>query len=175
MRRKIICLGVLALLSSCALAQTTKTTPEFELFGGYSYLRTNPGSPTPSANANGWNASLAWNWKRWVGVKADFDGHYCCNGQKEHNFLFGPQFTLRRNRVDIFFHTLGGLSHGNPIGLPHNAAAWDAGAGLDLKLRGHPRIALRLGQLDYLGTHYGGRVQNTLRFSTGIVFRFGKK
>jgi hypothetical protein len=174
MRRKIICIGVFALLSSCVLAQTT---PKVEVFGGYSFLRSNPGSPKLDANASGWEASAVWNHNHWLGVKADFDGHYCCAGQKEHNFLFGPQFTIRRKRTNVFFHVMGGVSHGNASlsGFPETAAAWVVGGGLDLKLKRWERVSFRLAQLDYLGTHYSGAAQHQFRCAGGLVFRFGKK
>lgn len=171
MRRNMLCLGILLLVPSCALAQST---PRFEVFGGYSYLRANPGG-LKGAHASGWEASLNWNWKNWLGVKADFDGHYCCDGQNEHNFLFGPQVTIRRNRADVFFHAMGGVSRGRATGFSETPAAWDFGGGLDLKLKRYPRLAFRLIQADYLGTHYTAKAQHHFRYSGGIVFHFGKR
>jgi hypothetical protein len=55
------------------------------------------------------------------------------------------------------------------------AFAMAAGSGLDLSLTHH--VAVRLFQTDYLLTLLDNRVnghQNNFRFSTGIVFHFGK-
>lgn len=170
-KRTLYFCGIVALLSSCALGQST---PRFDVFGGYSYLRSS-GSTITSANGNGWGASLNWNWKRWLGLKADIGADYCCNGERENNFLFGPQVTFRRNRVNFFVHGLGGLSYGNPAGAYTSVAAFAFGGGVDWKLPHSPRLALRLVQADYIGTNYGNLMQHNFRFSTGLVFSFGGK
>jgi len=173
MRRLMMCIGLLALFSCCAYAQTT--TPQWDVFAGYSYLRANPGGGFVAANASGWEAAATWNWNHWLGLKADFDGHYCCDGQHEHNFLFGPQFTMRRHRANVFFHALGGVSHGSTAGFSETTPAWVFGGGLDLKFERYPRLAFRVVQADYLGTNYADEVQHNFRYSAGIVVQFGKK
>lgn len=163
-------LGTVVLLSACALGQAT---PRFDAFGGYSYLRSDPGSGLSSANASGWAATLNWNWNHWLGLKADVSGTYCCSGQREHNFLFGPQVNFRGGRANFFTHGLGGVSHGNPLGVNQNVAAWAFGGGVDWKWSRDSRLSLRLAQADYLRTQYAGTAQNTFRYSTGLVFSFG--
>jgi hypothetical protein len=172
MRLKLVCLFLVVLMSASAWAQT-KTTPRFELFGGYTYLRSNPGDGFNGANSSGWESSLNWNWNRWLGIKGDVSGHYCCDGQTEHNFLFGPQITLRHERANIFFHGLAGVSHGTDTGFSETSAAWALGGGLDWKFKRWPRIALRPIQADYLGTHYSDSSQHNFRYSAGFVFSFG--
>ena len=172
LRRHILFLGILALLSACALGQST---PRFDAFGGYSYLHSDPGSGLSRANASGWGASLNWNFNHRLGLKADLSGSYCCGGQREHNFLFGPQVSFRGGRTNFFVHGLGGVSHGNPSGVSGNVAAWALGGGLDWKFTPHSRLALRLVQADYLGTQYASATQNTFRLTTGLVFSFGGK
>jgi hypothetical protein len=44
---------------------------------------------------------------------------------------------------------------------------------VDVKL--NDRVAWRVGQFDYVLTRFGGDSQHNVRFSTGIVFRFGSK
>jgi outer membrane protein with beta-barrel domain len=174
MRRSLLCIAALTFLfSSLSLAQST--TARFDLFGGYSYLRSNPGGGSESANSSGWEASAGWNWNRWLGFKADLDGHYCCDGQTEHNFLFGPQITVRKSRADFFAHGLIGVSHGTASGFSDTQLAWAIGGGLDLKFKRFSRVGFRVIQADYLGTHYSDSVQNNFRYSTGIVFHIGKK
>ena len=171
LRKRTLYTAVFALLSSCAVGQST---PRFDVFGGYSYLRSSGASIT-SANASGWGTSLNWNWKHWLGLKADIGGDYCCSGEREYNFLFGPQITFRRSHANFFVHGLGGVSHGNPAGVSESVAAFAFGGGLDWKIRNDSGLALRLVQADYLGTNYGNLMQHNFRYSTGIVFGFGGK
>ena len=174
MRTRLL-LGVVLLVISPSL--WGQTTPRLEFFGGYSYLNTNPGRGLSGANASGWNASANWSFKRWLGLKADIDGHYCCDGQREHNFFIGPQFTLRGDRVTLFFHVMGGVTHGtaDQPQFSVTVAAWESGGGLDLKIFKTDRIVVRLAQVDYLGTRYAHFTQQHFRYSGGLVFRFGKK
>ncbi len=158
-------------LCVCAIpgfAQDSKV----DVFAGYSFLHTSPGSGLNSADAHGWEASLTYNWKRWLGLKADFDGHYCCD-QSLHNFLFGPQINLGHGKLSPFVHGLAGVSHGSAAGVTDDAFAWAVGGGLDIKA--NDSIAIRIGQVDYLGTHFSGYTQNNFRFSAGLVLRFGSK
>ena len=172
MRTTLVLAGLLFLLPCSAVAQET---PEEEVFGGYSYLRANPGSGFKGSNASGWNASAAWNWNKWLGVKGDFSGHYCCsgNGEKKHDFLFGPQITFRRNAVNFFVHGLVGVSHGSAPAFSDTVLAWAGGGGVDLRL--NERFSVRIAQVDFLRTNYANTWQNHFRYSGGVVIKFGKK
>ncbi len=171
--RKMICvLGFLLLVATSSLAQST---PKVEVSGGYSFQHANPGG-IQGADPSGWDASLNWNFTKWLGVKGEFSGYYCCASQKEHNFLFGPQITLRHERHDVFFHGLVGGSHGSGTNFPTDTVtAWDLGAGLDLHLFHADRFALRVAQVDYFATRYAGTTQNNFRYSAGVVIRLGSK
>lgn len=172
MRKTLLVAALLALLPCAALAQDT---PTVEAYGGYSYIRANPGGGFVGTNASGWNASVAWNWNKWLGLKADVSGHYCCsgNGEKKHDFLFGPQLSLRRQKATYFVHALAGASHGNAPGFSDTVLGWAAGGGVDI--RWTDRISVRVAQVDYLGTNYASTMQHHFRYSGGIVFRFGGK
>lgn len=163
---------VTALIVSCALGCFAQDVPKVDVFAGYSFVHSDPGFGLLGGDASGWEASLTYNWKDWVGLKADFDGHYCC-AQTMHNFLFGPQFTLGRGKVSPFVHGLVGVSHGTSSGFSDNVLGFAAGAGLDLKVS--DRLSVRLVQADYLGTHYADEIQNNFRLSAGVVFHFGRK
>ena len=161
---------IVVVLTASALGQSAQ---RFDLFGGYSYLHSDPGNGIASANASGWAASLNWNWNHWLGLKADLSGHYCCDSQNEHNFLFGPQLTFHSRGAKFFVHGLGGVSRGSANGFSDSVTAWAFGGGVDWALPGHSGLALRLGQIDYLGTNYGDQTQNNFRYSTGLVLSFG--
>ena len=135
--RKIL-LGVVTLLIA-AVGASAQDYPKVEVFGGYSYGNFGPavlgGDRT---NVNGWNASAAVNFNHWFGVVSDVGGHYgnfqasvalppipctppSCSinttgSEKYHNFLFGPQYTLRGEKLNLFAHTLIGASHLNESG-----------------------------------------------------------
>jgi opacity protein-like surface antigen len=183
MRKVCLLLGLFLVISSAAIAQDA---PKVEVFGGYSYLRINPGSGFSGINLNGWNASVAGNFNRWLGVKADFSGNYgspsitfpgpttISVNTKVHNFLFGPQISARRDRFTVFGHALFGGTHVN--GSTFGVSASDTGfgmafgGGLDVKV--HDHFALRLGQADYLLTRISGDNQHNFRYSAGVVLRF---
>ncbi len=162
------------LVCLCALPAAGQDSSKIDVFGGYSYLRGNPGFGLPSGNASGWEGALTYNWNNWLGLKADFDGHYCCE-QTMHNFLFGPQITFKRDSTaSPFIHGLVGISHGTSFGgFSDTVLGFAAGGGLDMKVG--DRISIRVAQVDYLGTRYADATQNHLRLSAGLVFHLGGK
>jgi len=187
MRRLLVVFSVL--LSSVVLS--AQEHPKYELFGGYSYLR---GEGT---NFNGWEASGAYNFNRWIGLNLDVDGHYHSDSsnsfiafhssQKVHDALVGPQFSWRAHRWTLFAHTLFGFSHASlhtrvdnappPFPSPfifdesHNDLGVALGGGGDWNFG--KRWAARV-QADYLQSSAPNFTKSdNFRFSTGLVFRFG--
>ena len=84
MMRKLVFVGILLLaMSGLALAQDF---PKFEVFGGYSYLRSDLNSRSmaeyygnefgAAGNINGFEGSFTYNLNKWLGIKADFSGHF---------------------------------------------------------------------------------------------------
>ena len=149
----------------------------FEVFGGYSYFRGDD-SVNGSYNLNGWNSAFIQNINQWVGIVADVSGHYgtpsdpSFDTQRNHTFLFGPQFSMRsHSRVIPYAHGLFGFSHVNQgmagvftsdIGL-----AYGFGGGVDIKLS--DKLSVRGGQVDYINIRSSGVGTHNLRISTGIV------
>ena len=109
-----------------------------------------------------------------------------------YSFLFGPVISLRGERATPFVHALFGANRistgdfddpfnpGQTVSISNTDFAVALGGGLDVKVSN--RVALRLFQVDYLMTkHDPGQIfgvpgddqQDNLRFSTGLVFRFG--
>ena len=171
--RKLALIAVFAIGGSLfALGQ--ESTPQAEIFGGYSLLHADNGFV--GNNASGWEASLAGNYNRWLGLTADFSGHYDSFGGvdvSDHNFLFGPTVSLRNPRFTPFGHALFGDSHISAGGVSDNSFGMALGGGLDWNLT--QRFAVRVIQADYLFTHFGGDTQNNIRFSFGLVLRLGSK
>jgi hypothetical protein len=177
--RVVVPVLLLGLLAAGAQAQNT---PQAEVFGGYSFLRINPGSGIPGENVPaGWHASVAGNFNSWFGLAGDFSGHYkdiFGVNVNAHTFTFGPRFTARASdSVQPFAHfQVGGARIGAGIsgfGGSDTSFAAVVGGGVDVKL--NDRVAWRVGQFDYVLTRFGGDSQHNVRFSTGIVFRFGSK
>lgn len=169
----------LVLFTGSALAQDT---PEFEIFGGYSYIKVNEGGAGTSYDLQrGWSASLSPNLNRWFGLTADFSGHYETVGgaaTKIHLFTFGPRFTFHRSeRFTAYFHTLAGGTRISTSFLGMNASdtgfAGIGGGGFDV--HASERLSVRVGQLDYVVTRFAGRYQHDFRYSAGVVIRFGAK
>jgi hypothetical protein len=186
----VICFG--SLFASAASAQDT-----FQVFGGYSYLRQSLAlteapacgcsnvllATTANPNLNGWEISGTYNAYKWLGVTADFSGHYgTVQGSSDHlqTYMFGPQVHLP-GPVSPFAHVLLGGAHEtvgsgggisgyaiNPISA--NAFAVAVGAGIDIKVA--PFVSFRPIQLDYLVTRFGSATQNQPRASAGVVFHF---
>ena len=170
--RKALCVFALGFLTTFPTFAQDQST--FDVFGGYSYLHVSPGNRFPGANTNGWEAQAVVNITEYVGVVADFDGHYSSVarlGSHDYNFLFGPTLFRRTNDFTPFAHMLFGGSHTGGNGFSATAFAWAIGGGFDWNVK--PNVAVRLGQLDYLANHFAGTTQNNFRYSAGVVFRFG--
>ena len=181
MKRLVLLLGLLALVPCTARAQ------RFQVFGGYSYFRFDPGAG-PKGNLNGWEFSGTYKTNRWVGLTADFSGHYGSSfgpSTSLHTYLFGPQISLPLPFFSLYVHALAGAAHihngvlasaPEPGVLVLTGDASDTtfaaalGGGLDTKIA--PLVSFRVVQVDYLATRFGGSTQNHLRVSTGLVIRF---
>lgn len=154
-------------------------TPRAEVFGGYSLLH------EPGANFNGWNGAATFNVYRCLGITADFSGHYWSQsifGFDIHNhiysYTFGPTASFRnQTRFTPFLRFLAGGSHissSSSLGSDSvDRFTVVGGGGLDITL--NRRFAVRPVQLDYHGVRVGGSWMNNMRYSAGVVFRFGEK
>ncbi len=168
--RKFLTLTVLLLLGS--LSVIAQDFPKAEVFGGYQYSRQN------STNLNGWNGSLTGNFNPWFGLTADLSGAYHSEGGvgfRSYTYTFGPTIASRNfERFTPFAHALfGGFHQSADAGSMSlgtaNGFALILGGGVDADLS--PRVAVRVGQLDYMRFHANGGSSNIFRYSAGIVFR----
>jgi opacity protein-like surface antigen len=203
--KKIITGAVfIALWAACALGQNTPPSDDYrkvEVFAGYSANNLLSGNPenlddldsNSTPTYRGWNVSAAYNFSRYVGVKADVSGHYGkftlletptrvrANGSF-YNYLAGIQIKDNRKskRFAPFLQVLGGVATSKvKIDLPSFSGVPDLrdsttglamaiGGGLDLKV--NKRVSIRLIQADYNPTFFGGGNQNNVRLGFGIVF-----
>lgn len=193
--------AALAVLILCSVPILAQNNPRLEVFGGYSleHISTcayyysgcsySSDGPASSGNFNGWNVAFTGYLYKFLGLTADFSGHYGNSLQvvpppvsvSRYSYLFGPAFAIHADKVTPFAHALfGGLSN-NYHGLgfssdSYSAFAWAIGGGLDVNVSQH--AALRLGQFDWeeVGTpgKNGSSPNNATGFrsSAGVVFKF---
>jgi opacity protein-like surface antigen len=180
---KSVCIASSLFLFACfASAQI----PSGNVFFGYSYYNTNLSSSSRT-NTNGWDASVEGKVLPWVGLVADFDGHFgsqsfpvacpvipgICSAHAdftEHNYLFGPRVSVSIAKIRPFAQVLFGAGHVHVNGITSDTSfATAVGGGLDYKL--FPLLAWRV-QGDYVHTHFFSTTQNNVRLSTGIVVHF---
>jgi hypothetical protein len=162
----------LVLILASAIAGRCQDYPKVELFGGYSYTRTD--LPPGHANASGWATSLSGNLNRHFGLTADFAGHH--GGASESfntlQYMLGPRFTLRQKRTTWFVHGLVGVYRFDS-GRALTRTGMDFGGGLDIKIGRH--TAFRILQIDYVPARTYGTWRDNLQVRTGVVFMFGKR
>jgi len=176
-----------------ATAQESAPTPKAEVGLNYSYTRVNQGSGFGSYNANGGFGDVEYNLNKTLGVVAELGANYTgtTNGLALNNtsfeYLFGPRINLRHARFNPYVQALFGgqrFSNGwNPanldprLGVSQNNFAMAFGGGLNYTVNDH--FALRPFQVDYFATRIApannSYLQNDVRYSAGVVFRFGSK
>jgi opacity protein-like surface antigen len=182
----VVCL--LALASLFGAAAPTQEEPKFDVFAGYSYVRTNPAtSGIDSFSMNGGSASIAYNANHWLGAVADFGGYHSNNilgtgvDGTLSTYLFAPSISYRHNSsITPFGQVLFGFAHiagdnGMAFSTSNNSFAMAIGGGVDCKVS--RRFSIRPAQVDYLMTHFnelgtGAQDQNNLRVPSGVVFHF---
>ncbi len=167
-------------------------TPNFDLYGGYSYVFTEHGAPPgtiTTSGSNGWDAALKVPlFTPWLGIKGDVSGVYNNDNSPNFNsktiyFLFGPQVSAHFGRTTLFAHGMVGSAHLSDNALPSlrssNSLATAVGGGLDA---GIGRFFAWRVTGDYYNTHFhqtsttDATVSEILnskgRISTGPIFRF---
>jgi len=194
MKSSAVLMGVFLVSGALVSAQET-STPVAEVGLSYSYTRVNPGGTLSSYNANGGYGTLEYNFNRVFGIVADLGANHAgsANGVELGNttfeYLFGPRFNWRHGRFTPYVQALVGgerFSNGlNPAATDprlltsQNNFAAALGGGLDVAVTN--RIAIKPFQLEWLTTQFNDSasnlkfVQNNLRYSAGVVFRFGSK
>lgn len=179
--RKVLVTGFsLLLLAAAASAQV----PSGNVFFGYSYYNTNL-SAIDRTSTKGWEITVEGKVLPFIGLIADFDGHFgkqnfaeTCLGFPcvirtnftENNYLFGPRVGIPIGKARPFVEAMAGLARVNVKSLGTDTTIGTAfGGGLDYKL--FSAVSLRL-QGDYVRTSFFHITQNSPRLSTGIVVHF---
>jgi hypothetical protein len=172
--RKAFLFGIsLVMIFIPAADLNSQDFPKAELFGGFSYLR------SEGENLVGWQASVAGNFHRNVGIVGDFGGQYENIegvGISVYQAAAGPRFTARNDRVTAFGHFLVGAvdSRAGLFGLTFSDTNPMLGAGGGVDINVGRSVAIRVAQVDWGMVRVGGEwfTQN-VRYGVGVVFKFG--
>ena len=181
--RKVFVASLFVLAMS--LSVFAQSSSRMDVFGGYSYVRFNPGQGATAINNNGWESTATFNLNQKIGIAADFNGSYHSeNGASNHvyTYMFGPQINLGNDKSNPFVHALFGAARdtvsanilGVSTSVSTNAFATALGGGYDWKAS--DTVSIRLFQADYLMTRFSSQSQNNIRLSFGITFhpKFGR-
>jgi hypothetical protein len=103
----------------------------------------------------------------------------------EYSFMAGPSYrVVRKEKFSVSVFAEGGLGLGKFAGDSKGLTAADIGvwkgdyganftAGVNLDYNLYPNLAFRITP-NYLGSTYGGTLQNNKSLNLGLVYRFGK-
>jgi opacity protein-like surface antigen len=218
MRKSLLVVALLLALPVIASAQDE--VPKVEIFGGYSYLRLDNATGLSSGivgtapvlgvttlpldrDANGFGVSVTNNLNSWLGITAEFSGHFTdaqVGGQLLDRDAYivtaGPRLAIRRfERFTPFLHIMAGMARqdvqvqnastsgsilSSVINQQDSGLAFVVGGGVDLNLSS--RLGVRLVQTDYILTRFSNRNgastelnQANFRASTGFVLKLGEQ
>jgi hypothetical protein len=150
-----------------------------ELYSGYAFDRVSSGGT--SSNLSGGMGSVGYNLKPWLQIVADTSYDLVSSGGVK-NVLYGNHFGGRyfyhRNRWGMtpFAEGLVGgsrfditVSGNGGYKTSANCISYKAGGGIDVRVKKHWEI--RLIDVDYYRTSFGGTTQNNYWASAGVVLR----
>ena len=142
--------------------------PKVELLGGYSYLRSS------DTNFNGWKASLVGNVNSWLGIAADFDGHYT-GKESEHSITFGPEFSVRKSKrwTPVGYALFGVALEKSASGETGHGFATELGGGLDYEI--NHQWAVRVFDVTASITRVNGETRVSPKVAFAVIFSFGHK
>src|SRR5579864_2297862 len=204
----LICLFATAItLGQATSPAVSQEYPGGEFFGGASFSNSDVSGRN---NSFGWQISAAGNPYRRMRLVGDFGGqsrqtNLISEGQrvrvKTYQFLWGPQFTWRRQRTTLFTNTVLGVAAAHYVTSSGDSAhpenvlavaygfATALGGGVDVNVGRH--FAVRVFQADYILTHLRpdlpslspisgqltnfGNWQNNFRVGIGLVFKLGRR
>ena len=177
-----------------AQAQAVTQFPRVEIFGGYSYLRTNAVFTGEHINLHGASFSGDFYLNHWLGIVGDVGVYHAGNIANQFSLTLwsyqaGPRVRLRNDthftpygQFLIGGGHAGGTLYTSPLGPglapigTNNSFLYTAGGGVDYRFTN--RIGIRIVQAEYLHSEFlngsvTGHVQNNFRLSTGVIFKFG--
>jgi len=170
MRRFILATIGLFLFSVPGFAQEY-VYPKAEVFGGFSISSIDAGLNRESLL--GWQSAVHGNVSHNIGLTADLGGQYKSIAGVRINtyqFLFGPRFFARREKVTPYVHSLFGAVRASAAGISDTGFGMGIGGGLDVNLS--DRISIRVPQFDWTPSRFGGIwSKSEYRLGFGIVIK----
>ena len=171
--RRLVMLFFIVFLVSVPVLAADGEFPKAEVFGGFSLLSVGEDALGERMTFKGFQASIAGNFHKNVGIVADFGGQYKSEqGMTAHmyEFLFGPRLTHRMERANVFVHGLfGGLSAGGE-GESDSGFAMGFGGGIDINV--NERFAVRIVQFDWVPVRINEQwFKDNVRFGFGIIIK----
>src|SRR4029077_12956105 len=155
--------------------QNVHVTYNWQAYFGYTFFRFYE-VPGTQRDTNGFNYSMVYYFKDWVGVDGEFAVIKTSEDAFEWWVLFGgrgPRFRWSGPRgLELWGHVLFGYSHLTPqtsFG-SQDAFAYEAGGGADINIL-RTRWALRIGA-DMVGSHYFRTYQYSPKAFAGVVYKF---
>lgn len=183
MRKSAVAILFVLAASFSMFAQ--KPSDKLDVFGGYSYVRFNPGQGADAINQNGWESEATYRMTPMFGLTADVNGSYKSQaGANNHiyTYMFGPEVKMAKQNGALFVHGLFGFAHdsvsanilGTNVSVSDNAFASAFGGGYDWNAS--KSVSIRVFQADYLVTRFGSATQNNIRLAFGVTFhpKFGR-
>ncbi len=187
---KTIALAIPLVLAAAVASAQESATPVVETGMNFSLTTLYPGSGVPSFTSMGGTGTVEYNINRTFGVVADLGGYHNTAdvnfNPTTFTYLFGPRVNFRMSRITPYAQALFGgarVSSGltDPVtgnSFAQKGFAMAYGGGVDVRLTDH--VYIKPFQLEYLMTQTPNiwspdGNQNSMRFSAGVVFRFGSK
>jgi outer membrane immunogenic protein len=178
------------LVSGAVLSAQEVDVPRYEVGLNYSWLHVNSANYDYQRTGNGGSGYVVYNIDKMIGLVGDFGGYANTRtgiDDKVLTYLFGPRFTFRHWEkwtpyVQFLFG--GAYAWSGPSNRTQNGFATAAGGGLDYNLT--KRVSIKPIQVEYVMTQLDssalgdstksfGNHQNDVRYSAGVVFKFGQQ
>lgn len=161
-----------------AATNSGSSLPEWEISGGYSFMRANFNGKGPTMNMNGGFGSLTENMNNWFGGRFEFNawqGTLSGTIVTAQTFTYGPVFSYRKiHNFTPFAHVQFGAIHASEayLGISQSESkfAMSGGGGLDYHIG--KRAAIRF-QADYLLTRISNIRENNIQANVGLVIYLG--
>lgn len=182
--------AILCLLAVCTRAQLPSAYQrQFDLAGGYAFMRGYADGTGNGFNLNGGSASLTYYFGSRLAVVGDFGAYHFSNvgpqlSSNIYTYVAGPRLRLSHGEGHFapFVQVLAGggriTASTTGVSAGENAFVLAAGGGVDLTGRGH--FTFRLLEVEYFMNRFAhpdgsSAMQNNVRVGAGVVFHFGRR
>jgi hypothetical protein len=170
----------------------------YEGYVGAGYLRFTPGATLQRVNEYNWNAGFTRYFDERLGVTLDGRGYYGTPfvglntysitkpAISQYAVLLGPTYRFYlQPKYSVSGRVMGGYAQGNfsgdtngvggvNLGLYPDASTYAVSASVLLEYNVAPNLGVRIAP-EYFLTGFGSTLQNSLGYTGGIVYRFGKQ